>query len=93
VTLLLRYCRAGAPCGGASAGMVNPGSGCADAARDAWPVVVSCAPMVVRSGVPVRPPPPPALDVGAGLAALCGACCVAAVAAVAGVVVPAGAGD
>ncbi len=34
VTLVLRYCRTGAPFGGASLGIVKLGSGCADAARD-----------------------------------------------------------
>jgi hypothetical protein len=41
VTLLFRYCLAGAPCGGACAGMVGTGvlSGCAEAARDAGSAV------------------------------------------------------
>ena len=56
VTLEFRYCLVGAPWSGASGGMVKPGSGCCDAARE----LVSCP--LVRSGVLVR--------AGAGLAAL-----------------------
>lgn len=56
VTLEFRYCLVGAPWGGASGGMVKPGSGCCDAARE----LASCP--LVRSGVLVR--------AGAGLAAL-----------------------
>jgi hypothetical protein len=57
VTFELRYCRAGAPCAGASAGIVETGSGCWEAARED----VS-GPFSRRIGVPVRR--------GAGLGAL-----------------------
>jgi hypothetical protein len=59
VTLVLRYFLAEWPCGGASDGMVKPGSGCAEAARElpgSWP-------LRFLLGVPVR-------GGGAGLAAL-----------------------
>lgn len=52
VTLELRYWRTGAPWGGASAGMVKPGSGCWEAAREEE--LASCWPLVARRGVPVR---------------------------------------
>lgn len=50
VTLALRYWRAGAPCGGACAGIaVGPGSGCCDAARDELSAAIFAC-----TGVPVR---------------------------------------
>ena len=36
MTLVLRYLRVESPCGGASDGIVKPGSGCAEAAREPW---------------------------------------------------------
>lgn len=48
MTLLFRYWRVGAPWGGASLGMVKPGSGCCEA--DLEPE----SPLVLRIGVPVR---------------------------------------
>jgi hypothetical protein len=53
VTFSLRYFRTGAPCAGASEGIVKPVSGCADAARE---LVRSGSPLVVelRIGVPTR---------------------------------------
>ena len=47
VTLLFRYCLVGAPCGGASLGIVGVGSGCWDVARE----FVSL-PLTLREGVP-----------------------------------------
>ena len=47
VTLELRYCRAGAPCGGASFGIAGAGSGCCEVALE-----VTSLPLV-RDGVPV----------------------------------------
>lgn len=49
VTLLFRYCLVGAPCGGASFGIVGAGSGCWEAARE-----VESWPFVLREGVPTR---------------------------------------
>jgi hypothetical protein len=49
VTLLLRYCRVGAPCGGASVGMAEPVSGCKEAARE-----VASFPLAFWTGVLVR---------------------------------------
>ena len=53
VTLLLRYWRAGAPCGGACVGIVGgPGSGCCDAARDELSVATfACTGVLVRPGI------------------------------------------
>ena len=48
VTLELRYWRTGAPCGTASVGIVKPGSGCAEAARE-----VDASPARLRIGVEV----------------------------------------
>jgi hypothetical protein len=48
VTLEFRYCRVGAPCGGASAGIAAIGSGCCEAARDD-----TSGPFSRRTGVPV----------------------------------------
>lgn len=49
VTLLLRYCRVGAPCKEATLGIAGAGSGCWDVARDIWSFPL------VLSGVPIRP--------------------------------------
>ena len=57
VTLEFRYCRVGAPCGGASAGIAEAESGCWEAARDD-----TSGPFSRRTGVPVLG--------GAGLGAL-----------------------
>lgn len=54
VTLEFRYCLVGAPCGGASLGIVGAGSGCCD-------VALEVASLPLRDGVPVL--------AGAGLAA------------------------
>ena len=49
VTLPFKYCLVGAPCGGASLGIVVTGSGCCDVAR-----LVTSLPFVLRLGVPMR---------------------------------------
>lgn len=56
VTLELRYCLVGAPCGGASLGIAGAGSGCCEVALEAPSVPF------MRDGVPILG--------GAGLAAL-----------------------
>ena len=48
VTFPLRYCLIGAPCGGASFGIVGAGSGCCEVARE-----VASLPFKLREGVPV----------------------------------------
>lgn len=47
VTLPLRYCLVGAPCGGASFGIVGAGSGCCEVALE------FTSPFVFRDGVPI----------------------------------------